>query len=222
MVAEGVDIVDVGGESSRPGASPVAEDEELAGWCGGRSPGTGGAGVGRHGEAERRRRAVAAGPPSSTTWPDPLAGRRRTRRGLGGHAPPGQRGRHAASPRYDDVVAQVHAALLAMAAGQGRRASRRSGSTGIGFGKTVEHNLSLLAHVAELADAAHTLGHTVLIGTSRKRFLGALGERPSRSRTGWRQPGDRHFALVHGRTWCGSTMWPERAGGLAGGREAAA
>jgi len=33
MVAEGVDIVDVGGESSRPGASPVAEDEELAGWC---------------------------------------------------------------------------------------------------------------------------------------------------------------------------------------------
>ena len=178
MVAEGVDIVDVGGESSRPGASPVAEDEELARVV----PVVEALAPAVRVSVDTVKpsvavAAVAAGATlindvAGTLWPVAAE------LGVGwvamhrqGSAADMQR-----SPRYDDVVAQVHAALLAMAARAGAAGVEEIWfDPGIGFGKTVEHNLSLLAHVAELADAAHTLGHTVLIGTSRKRFLGALG-----------------------------------------------
>jgi dihydropteroate synthase len=77
------------------------------------------------------------------------------------------------APRYDDVVGEVEAFLLARAA-----AARKAGvapdqvvlDPGIGFGKTREHNLALLAALPRLR--GH--GHALLLGASRKRFMGAI------------------------------------------------
>ena len=74
-------------------------------------------------------------------------------------------------PRYGDVVAEVRAFLVAKAA-----AAREAGveevwiDPGIGFGKTTDHNLSLLRHLDQLV----ATGHPVVVGTSRKGFLGRL------------------------------------------------
>ncbi|MFW6145953.1 MAG: dihydropteroate synthase [Planctomycetota bacterium] len=78
-----------------------------------------------------------------------------------------------ADPRYDDVVAEVRDFLAerldaAVAAGVARR--RCIVDPGIGFGKTLEHNLALLAHV----DALAALDVPVLVGPSRKRFISAI------------------------------------------------
>jgi len=78
-----------------------------------------------------------------------------------------------ADPRYDDVVSEVKAFLeerLAFAAATGIPEQHVCLDPGIGFGKTVEHNLELLARLDELA----ALGRPVLIGASRKRFLGRV------------------------------------------------
>ena len=77
-------------------------------------------------------------------------------------------------PRYDDVVAEVSS----LPAGTGPAALRPASSEvwvdpGIGFGKTIDHNLALLRPLAELAAAAGRL-RRCLVGTSRKRFLGIL------------------------------------------------
>jgi dihydropteroate synthase len=79
-------------------------------------------------------------------------------------------------PHYGDVVREVHGFLLERA-----RTALEAGvrevwvDPGIGFGKTVAHNLSLLHHVSSLAQVAAESGCAgVLIGTSRKRFLGVL------------------------------------------------
>jgi dihydropteroate synthase len=86
-------------------------------------------------------------------------------------------------PRYDDVLAEVRAFLserldAAAAAGVERRALIVD--PGIGFGKRLEHNLALLARLGELA----SLGRPVLIGPSRKRFIGELtGEGEPQNRT---------------------------------------
>lgn len=80
-------------------------------------------------------------------------------------------------PRYDDVVAEVRAFLaerVAAAAAAGIDRGRILIDPGIGFGKTLEHNLQLLAGLAELT----TIGPPVLVGTSRKSFLGRLTGRP--------------------------------------------
>jgi dihydropteroate synthase len=81
-----------------------------------------------------------------------------------------------AAPHYDDVVGEVFGFLverarLALAAGVGEVWV----DPGIGFGKTMAHNLSLLHHLPELVGAAEEAGCAgVLVGTSRKRFLGLL------------------------------------------------
>ena len=80
------------------------------------------------------------------------------------------------APHYDDVVAEVSAWLEA----KGTEA-RALGVTdlwldpGIGFGKTFDHNWTLLRHADELAELARGLGARLLLGTSRKRFLGDAG-----------------------------------------------
>ena len=77
------------------------------------------------------------------------------------------------SPHYDDVVAEVKAHLVervAAAVAVGVVKSQLILDPGIGFGKTLDHNLSLLKHTAAFV----ALGQPVLIGTSRKRFLGAI------------------------------------------------
>jgi len=96
-------------------------------------------------------------------------------------------------PRYDDVVAEVGAFLAeraetAMAAGVAREKIWLD--PGIGFGKTVAHNLSLLAHLDALVD----LGFPVILGASRKRFLTALD--PSAKEPDQRLPGSLAAALT--------------------------
>ena len=85
-------------------------------------------------------------------------------------------------PRYEDVVADVKAFLeerIAYAVAAGIDEQRILVDPGIGFGKTVEHNLELLRRLDELV----ALGRPVVIGTSRKSFLGKL--------TGRSDPADR-------------------------------
>jgi dihydropteroate synthase len=80
-------------------------------------------------------------------------------------------------PRYDDVVADVKAFLearLAYAVEQGIPKERICLDPGIGFGKTVEHNLELVARLGEIV----AIGCPVLVGASRKRFLGRVLGRP--------------------------------------------
>ena len=76
-------------------------------------------------------------------------------------------------PRYDDVVSEVAAFLearLSFAVAAGIPEERVCLDPGIGFGKTVEHNLELLARLDEIV----SVGRPVLVGASRKRFLGRL------------------------------------------------
>jgi dihydropteroate synthase len=76
-------------------------------------------------------------------------------------------------PRYDDVVAEVAAFLeerLTAAVAAGVREEQVLLDPGIGFGKTLEHNLALLAHL----DRIVAIGRPVVLGASRKRFIGAL------------------------------------------------
>jgi dihydropteroate synthase len=81
-------------------------------------------------------------------------------------------------PHYVDVVAEVLDALVSRA-----EAARQAGVTevwidpGIGFGKTHDHNLALLAHL----DAFVATGHPLLVGTSRKGFLGTILGRSDRT-----------------------------------------
>jgi dihydropteroate synthase len=86
-------------------------------------------------------------------------------------------------PRYDDVVDDVRAFLeerLAWAVGEGVSEQRIMLDPGIGFGKTVAHNLELLRRLGELC----TLGRPIVIGTSRKSFLGKVSGRPAGDRLG--------------------------------------
>jgi dihydropteroate synthase len=76
-------------------------------------------------------------------------------------------------PRYDDVVDDVKAFLVTrmeFAVGEGVEEERIWLDPGIGFGKTVEHNLELLRRLAELRD----LGRPLVIGASRKSFIGRI------------------------------------------------
>jgi dihydropteroate synthase len=81
------------------------------------------------------------------------------------------------APAYDDVVAEVRAFLVERASSAG--VGEVWIDPGIGFGKTLEHNLALLAHLSELV----ATGYPVVVGTSRKAFLGRLtGDAPADDR----------------------------------------
>ncbi|MGH9092573.1 MAG: dihydropteroate synthase [Acidimicrobiales bacterium] len=178
MADEGADVVDVGGESSRPGATPVEEAEELR-----RVVPVVEALVPRVRVSVDTVKpavaaaAVAAGATlvndvSGALWP------------VAAELSVGWVAMHMQGtprdmqrdPRYRDVVAEVHGFVLDRA-----RAAAAAGVTevwvdpGIGFGKTAEHNLALLAHLPELAGAARDEGFDVLVGVSRKTFTGGYG-----------------------------------------------
>ncbi|MFA4892869.1 dihydropteroate synthase [Brevundimonas sp.] len=182
LVGQGADILDIGGESTRPGAEPVAAANEIARvvpvieglrarWDGPISIDTM--------KPEVARAAVAAG---ATMWNDVTAL---------GHAPDslataaelgcdvvlmhmrGEPRTMQAEPRYDDVVAEVTGWLVAragaaLAAGVARE--RIWLDPGIGFGKTAAHNLALTANLDRLAAA----GFPVLYGASRKRTIRSI------------------------------------------------
>ncbi len=173
MVEEGADIVDVGGESTRPGAAPVSADDELrrvipviealAGEVRVSVDTT---------KAVVAEAAVGAGASlindvSASLWP--VAARHRV-----GWVAMHRQGTPATmqqDPHYDDVVGEVSALLV-------DRATRaaQAGVTevwidpGIGFGKTVGHNLALLGSLHHLV----ATGYPVMVGTSRKSFLASL------------------------------------------------
>jgi len=182
LVEQGADWLDVGGESTRPGAEPVSAADEVARvvpvieglrarWPGPISIDTM--------KPEVARAAVAAG---ATMWNDVAAL---------GFAPEamavaaelgcdvalmhmkGEPRTMQAAPRYDDVVAEVTDWLAAraeavMAAGVARE--RIWLDPGLGFGKTAQHNLALTGHLGRLA----ALGFPILYGASRKRMIQSI------------------------------------------------
>jgi dihydropteroate synthase len=179
LFEEGAALVDVGGESTRPGSQGVSVDEEL----------------------RRIERVLAAlqGRPVSVDTSKAAVARRALALGavmvndvtalrgdpeLAGVVAEG--GAYVClmhmlgeprtmqdDPRYEDVVDEVRAFLeerLSFAVNAGIPEEHVCLDPGIGFGKTVEHNLELLARLDELVG----LGRPILVGASRKRFLGRI------------------------------------------------
>lgn len=206
LAGQGADILDIGGESTRPGADPVDADEEIArtvpvieglraaGWSGPISIDTL--------KPEVARAAVAAG---ATMWNDVSAL---------GHAPDslqtaadlgcdvvlmhmkGEPPTMQDAPAYADVVAEVAywlaaRAQAAMAAGVARE--RIWLDPGIGFGKTAAHNLALTAHLEQLS----ATGFPVLYGASRKRTIQSID--PTATDAGDRLGGSLALALEAAR-----------------------
>ena len=201
MVAQGADIIDVGGESTRPGAEPVPEEVELA----------------RvipviEGLAGRVRVSI------DTLKPDVAAAALEAGASLVNDVSSslfevaasanaawvavhmqGSPATMQVAPHYDDVVHEVFGYVLERA-----RTALKAGvgevwvDPGIGFGKTMAHNLSLLHHLPQLVRSAEATGCAgVMVGTSRKRFLGVLAAPGSDEPAGVRGP-DGRFA-GHGR-----------------------
>src|SRR5438874_9536860 len=173
MAAAGAAVVDVGGESTRPGAKPVAEAEELRRVV----PVVEALAPHVRVSIDTRKAAVAEGAiAAGATLVNDVSASLHAVAAAGGvgwvamHMQGDPRTMQHA-PSYDDVVAEVRDFLVARA-----DAAERAGvdevwiDPGIGFGKTVSHNLTLLKHLRVLADT----GHRVLVGTSRKSFLGKL------------------------------------------------
>ncbi|WP_125256212.1 dihydropteroate synthase [Brevundimonas fluminis] len=205
LVDQGADLLDVGGESTRPGAEPVSEAEEIArvvpviarlraAWNGQISIDTM--------KPPVARAAVAAG---ATMWNDVTA------LTFSPDAPAvaaqlgcdvvlmhmkGEPRTMQADPLYDDVVAEVRDWLLdraeaAMTAGVARERIRLD--PGIGFGKTAAHNLALTARL----DALTATGFPVLYGASRKRTIQSVD--PTATDPGDRLGGSLALALEAAR-----------------------
>ncbi len=191
LADEGADIIDIGGESTRPGAEPVPAAEErrrvlpvIEALC-----------------AARRDVAVSVDTRHAAVATDALTAGATIVNDVSGGADVamlpvvvkagaglvlmhmrGEPGTMQDAPLYDDVVSEVHDYLrerveAAIFAGIG--ADRLCVDPGIGFGKNVEHNLQLLRSIGVLRD----LDAAVMVGASRKRFVGAL--------TGADEPRDR-------------------------------
>ena len=182
MAAAGADIIDVGGESTRPGAEPVSEDEELNRVLpvirGLRKTLNTPISIDSY-KSTVVRAALAEGadivndisalrfdPAMATLVADEqvpvilmhMQGTPRTMQ---------------ADPNYRDVVIEVRdflASRILYALSHGIRAEKIIVDPGIGFGKTLEHNLSLLRDLSELA----LLGQPLLVGASRKAFIGKI------------------------------------------------
>jgi dihydropteroate synthase len=180
LVADGADMLDVGGESTRPYSTPVTAAEELS----------------RVGEVVRQLAGRAGVPISIDTSKATVAARAvelgaeiindvtglegdpamlgvalESRAGICAMHMQGTPQTMQVDPRYDDVVADIHAYLerrrdVLLAAGI--TLDRICLDPGIGFGKTHAHNLELMARAGEFLD----LGVPILVGHSRKGFIG--------------------------------------------------
>lgn len=190
LEASGADLIDLGGESSRPGSSPVPAEKEIA----------------RVVPVIEKLRGRIRVPLSIDTWKAPVA-----RAALAAGAEivndisalsfdPEMAAAAAAasgplilmhirgtprdmqeSPSYGDVVGEIAAYFrerIAWTTQRGIAAERLILDPGIGFGKTVDHNLTILRRLREFVP----LGRPVLIGPSRKSFLGAILDRPPEGR----------------------------------------
>lgn len=185
----GADILDVGGESTRPGSDPVPPDVELA-----------------RVEPVIRELAGATDLPISIDTQKPEVARRALELGacmvndVNGLRAQGMAAVVAEydagavimhmlgspktmqqQPHYDDLMAEIYAFLcqrVEQATDAGVRFEAIAVDPGFGFGKTVQHNLEILRRLREL----HSLGRPVLIGTSRKSTIGAVLDRPVHER----------------------------------------
>ncbi len=203
LVAQGAAIIDVGGESTRPGADRVAPDEELHRVL----PIISGlASRGVHVSADTMRAATALAAVR--------AGARTVNDVSGGLADPEMLAAVAGldvdyvvmhwrthsrlmqdEATYDDVVDDVIRELLQRrdaAVAAGIEPSRIILDPGIGFSKVSEHNWSLLQALGRF----NGLGHRILVGVSRKKFLGDL--------LGGRSVGERDVATAAVSAWCAS------------------
>jgi len=173
LIAEGADLIDVGGESTRPGAEPVGVAEEIRRVEPVIAALAGSVRVSvdtRH--AAVAEAAVAAG---ATMVNDVSASRHETAARLGvawvAMHMQGEPGTMQADPRYEDVVTEVRDHLVARAEAAVAAGVREVWiDPGFGFGKTLDHNLDLLAHL----DVLVATGWPVVVGTSRKSTLGRL------------------------------------------------
>lgn len=188
LLAEGADLLDLGAESTRPGAAPVPPGEQLRrltpvitalaadGAC--LSVDTAGADV-----AERVLALGAHAINDVTALGDSAMAATVARQGAGlvlMHMQ-GTPATMQQDPHYDDAVREIACWL-----GERAAAARAAGvapecialDPGIGFGKTVRHNLELIARLDELA----ALGHPLVVGASRKSFLGKLLDLPVEER----------------------------------------
>jgi dihydropteroate synthase len=182
LIDEGADVLDIGGESTRPGSDPVSPEEQIR----------------RIGSVIRQVRSFWNGPISIDTtrsqvadaaiaagadWINDISAMRDdpamaevARRNSCTVVLMHSQGRPKtmqAAPRYDDAVVEVAEFLssraeLAIAAGI--PAERIILDPGIGFGKSYDHNLALMTHL----DVICSLGYPVLIGVSRKSFIGQI------------------------------------------------
>ena len=183
LVSEGAAIVDVGGESTRPGAAPVPAAEELERVL----PvveGIAGLGLPAQISIDTMKVEVAeAALDAGASYVNDVTAFRHEPELAGLVADRGvdcclmhmlgEPRTMQDDPRYDDVVDDVKAFLeerMAAAVKAGVREERIQLDPGIGFGKTLEHNLELLRRLDELV----ALGRPIVIGTSRKSFLGRL------------------------------------------------
>ena len=182
MLADGADIIDIGGESTRPGAALVPDAEEASRVvpviAALRADSDVAISVDTR-KAAVARAALGAGAAlvndvSAMTWDAGMA-----QAVADGGAPvclmhaQGDPATMQANPRYDDVLLDVYdylAARIAVAEAAGIPRDRIVVDPGIGFGKTQGHNLALLRRLSLF----HALGCPVLLGASRKRFIGTI------------------------------------------------
>jgi dihydropteroate synthase len=184
LAAEGAHLLDVGGESTRPGAEPVAVDEELARVVPVVERLAAATDVPISIDTSKAAVAGAALDAGAALVNDVTAGRSDERMldvvaehgaGIVLMHMQGEPRTMQHDPRYDDVVAEVGAFLAerrSVALAAGIRADAVLVDPGIGFGKTTAHNLALLAGLPDLVEH---VGAPVVIGASRKAFLGRLG-----------------------------------------------
>jgi len=200
LASAGAGIVDVGGESTRPGSDAVDEKDELkrivpvieglAGLPAVISVDTRKASVAR---AAAKHGAAILNDVSALTH-DAKSMRAAAETGLSVvlmHAQ-GEPKTMQDNPRYDDVVLEVFdylEARIGAAVKAGMERPRIAADPGLGFGKTLAHNLALLAHTSLF----HGLGVPLLIGASRKRFIQGVsgGEGPQS-----REPGSQAAAIA--------------------------
>jgi dihydropteroate synthase len=202
LLEEGADLLDVGGESTRPGSDPVSAEEERARVL----PVIEGL------RREAPEAVLSVDTRKADVASDALASGADVGNDIGAGADPEMFGVVAGTgagivlmhmkgepktmqldPRYDDVVTEVRTFLAerieaAVAAGIGR--DRLCIDPGIGFGKRLQHNVELLRALGSFRD----LGVPLLAGVSRKRFLGEL--------SGGDDPADRLEGTLAAVAWC--------------------
>jgi len=186
LIEEGADLLDIGGESSRPGAERVPVEEELqrvlpvVQTLAGRSPVP--LSVDTY-KADVATACLAAGAAvinditALTGDPAMAEAVRGARAGVILMHMQGNPATMQIDPRYDNVVDDIRQFFedrLQVLMNQGIAREQTVIDPGIGFGKTVEHNLELLARLGEF----HQLGRPVCLGVSRKGFMGKVLRRP--------------------------------------------